>query len=186
MSGPRILAIDLALEKTGLAYLSDDEDKPYVWTFNAGTKPGHARDAAIVAEIQRAVTVCRPQVVLIEDLYIPPRVGAGFLGLAFLHGVVRYYLSTVAPWAAINNSHIKIYAVGKGKGTDKQSIMLAVERRYNHLVTITDDNQADAFMLLALARHHYGHPLFTNDGKAVPDTHQRALTMIKTWPTLAS
>lgn len=143
---------------------------------------------AIIAELRRAVNLCRPELVLLEDVYVPAsgRLGAGFLGLAFLHGVVRYYLSGVCPWITVNNSYVKMFAVGKGSGvgTDKHNIILSVERRYGNLVTVEDDNQADAFILAAMACHRYGNVLPTSYGKELPQTHLRALDMITEWPDL--
>jgi Holliday junction resolvasome RuvABC endonuclease subunit len=184
-----MMAIDLALDKTGIACYTDDFDDPIVWTFKTGAMTGHARDVAIIAELRRAVTLCRPELVLLEDLYAPRagKIGVGFFNLAFLHGVVRYYLAGVSFWHTVNNQHIKIYATGKGsgQGSDKHDVMLAVERRYGHLVAIEDDNQADAFALLAMGRHKYGHPFSTMGGGPIPQTHERALTMADGWPDLA-
>lgn len=183
---PRMLAVDLASDRTGLAYTGEGFMLPMVWTFRGGTKPGHARNAAILAELMRAAKEWSPTLILLEDLYAPPagRIGPGFFSLAFLHGLIRHHLEEHAPLLVINNQHIKIFATGKGIGIDKGAMILAIERRYRHLVTITDDNQADAFALLALARHRYGYPLSTVDSKELPKTHLRALDLIKTWPVL--
>lgn len=190
MVAPRVLAIDLAARKSGIACLADSLDRPVVWTFDAGSKPGHARDTAIIMELRRAVDLCGPEVIVLEELYVPPpsQLGDGFKTLAFLHGIVRYYLSGVAPWLAIKTSHLKMYALGKGTGagTDKHDVMLAVERRYHHLISIEDDNQSDAFILAALARHHYGHPVSTVDGKDLPQTHTRAVGLVNGWPDLVN
>jgi crossover junction endodeoxyribonuclease RuvC len=189
MTAPRILAVDLALQKTGLAGIAGNGPEfglVDTWTYDSRKKSGHDRQAAILAELARAVRMVQPEIILLEDLFVPQagRIGTGFVSLAMLHGVVRYYLATKAPLHLVSNAHIKIYATGDGRA-DKAAVLLAVERRYGHLTTVADDNQADAFTLLALGCHYYGHPLSTVDGKKLPDTHLRTLTMAKNWPVLA-
>jgi Holliday junction resolvasome RuvABC endonuclease subunit len=184
---PRIMAIDLAAKRTGLACCADGRTD--VWTF-VTTATGHARENAIKTELSRCIGLYRPQVILLEDIYAPKPVTASFMLLAFLHGVIRNHLFTVwgkeAPRVIISTAHLKIFAIGKGSGlgVTKTAAVLAIERRYRHLVQIADDDQADAFTMMAMARHQYGHPLSTVDGKAVPKTHLRALSMVK-WPTIA-
>lgn len=186
----RLLAIDLALTKTGIAFCVPDlgsSDGIDTWTIDT-ERPrrlsGHEREVTIVGAIHSVVLTVKPDVVLLEDFYapVPSKMGDGFFGLAYLHGVVRYYLADRAPLAVVRNPQIKIYATGNG-GAKKADVMLAVERRYRHLVTIADDNQADAFALLAMGCEHYGHPLPTADGRPLPKTHVRALESVA-WPTL--
>lgn len=181
---PRIFAIDLAETKTGMCYFDDALERPVLWTFDTERRHGHDRENAIKAEISAVFASWMPEIVLLEKL--PPRITPGLIGLAFLHGVIRNHLDSLGPYVEVSNSHIKIYGVGKGNGveTDKIQLTLAVDRRYPHLVTVEDHNQADAFLLLALGRHAYGHPLATVDGKKLPDTHLRVLKMLAGWPAL--
>lgn len=182
---PRIMAIDLAADRTGLACCADE--RVDVWTFVTTGKTGHIRENAITAELSRCIGLYRPQVICLEDIYVPKKVTAAFMVLAFLHGVVRNHLLTAwtAPLVKISTAHLKIFAIGKGSGTGvtKTSAVLAIERRYRNHVEVTDDDQADAFTLMAMARYHYGHPLSTVDGKDLPQTHLRALAAVK-WPTI--
>lgn len=187
LPAPRVMAIDLAADKTGLACCAPELLD--AWTFRTGKLTGYVRENAIKAEVARCIGLYRPQIVLLEDLYAPPNPGDGFFVLAFLHGVIRNFVQTEwrAPLVLVHNSHIKIFATGKGTKVDKVQVTLSIERRYGHVVQVTDDNQADAFTMLAMARHQYGHPLSTVDGKEVPKTHLRALTMgKKPWPTLST
>jgi Holliday junction resolvasome RuvABC endonuclease subunit len=179
--GPRVLAVDLALQKTGIAVRDGGWPKPQVWTFNSQKLTGEERDDAILAELDRAVAMVRPQVILIEDLFVPQRISTGWISLALFHGVARRHLRQYAPLVIVHNTQIKIYGTGNGNA-DKTAMVLCVERRYHGLVSVTDDNQADAFTLLALGSHAYGHPL-TGDRK-LPDTHLRALTAVA-WPVIA-
>lgn len=196
MSAPRILAVDLALTKTGIACHAPDYAgfQPAVWTFDTErqTNPvtgrlkklvGYERDQAIVREIVRALDMVKPTVCLLEDLYVPPKVSEGWRLLAYLHGVVRYLLRGRAPLVVIENSHPKIFATGNG-GSGKPAMILAIERWYHHLVQIEDDNQADAWSMLAMGCARYGHPLSTVNNRTLPKTHLRALDLVKDWPVL--
>jgi Holliday junction resolvasome RuvABC endonuclease subunit len=180
--GPRVLAIDLALQKTGIAMRSGEWERPKVWTYNTNKMTGEVRDDAILAELDRAVGIVRPEIILLEDLFVPQRVSTGWVALAFLHGVVRRHLRRHAPLMIVNNTHIKVYGTGNGNA-DKAAMILCVERRYSGLVSVTDDNQADAFTLMALGCHAYGYPLVAD--RKLPDTHLRALTMVTGWPDIA-
>ena len=195
--GLRALAIDLALGRTGIAGHRADWSGPVVWTFDTTRLKliGHARQVVILREIVRAAKLVRPQVVFLEELYSPVAgaLGEGFFSLAYMHGVVRYYLESIAPLVVVNNQHIRIYATGsaarhpQGKTAAKKAMMAEVNRRYGFLLDrpVTDDNQSDALTLLALGSHGYGCPLPTAYGAPVPDTHLRALTMVGTWPVIA-
>ena len=195
---PRMLALDLACGKTGLAGHRADWDRPVVWTFDT-TKlglTGRARQVAILKEMARAVALVRPEVILLEDRYSPVAgaLGPGFFSLSDLHAVVRFHLEPVAPLAIVQNAHIKVYATGsatrdpaKSKSAAKQAMMARIIGRYGFLLEqpIRDDNQADALALLALGSHAYGHPLPTACGIPLPPTHLRALTMVTGLPVIA-
>jgi Holliday junction resolvasome RuvABC endonuclease subunit len=181
--GPRVLAIDLALNKSGIAAYAPAWHGPQVWTFRVEKATGQEREDRVLAEMTRTVEMLRPEIALIEDLYVPPRISTGWIALTFMHGLVRHYLRSQAPLVVVHNGHIKIYGTGNG-GADKAGMILGVVRRYGHLVDIEDDNQADAFTLLALGCAAYGHPLPQAGGRKLPDTHLRALTMVD-WPVIA-
>jgi Holliday junction resolvasome RuvABC endonuclease subunit len=183
-AAPRIYTIDMALEKSGMSYFDDALERPVTWTFDTGKLRGHERENAIKAEIDRTFEAWAPEVVLLEKL--PPRITPGLIGLAFLHGVIRNHLDGLAPYVEVPVSHVKIYATGKGAGAEagKTQVLLSVDRRYPQLVTVGDDNQADAFTLLALGRHAYGYPLPTVDGRKLPNTHLRVLDMLVDWPAI--
>lgn len=177
---PRVLAIDLSTAATGLAAW-DEHNPACVETVDPGRAIGYPRTRATMRAITAAYVEVAPDVVVMEDL--PPsagKMGNSLVPLAMLHGVVRYYLAPRVPVAFVHVSHVKMYATGSGsgKGSDKTAVSLAVERRYGRLIAVADDNQADAFVMLAMTLHHYGHPL-----ASVPQTHAQALTRV-TWPDL--
>lgn len=179
-----ILAIDMAMNKSAFSCFDDPSNHSVTWTFDSTKLHGHVLENAMKDEIDRAVRLCRPAVILLEKL--PPRITPGLIGLAFLHGVVRNHLDRLGPYVEVPVSHVKIYATGRGAGpeSDKEQVLLAVDRRYAHLVTVTNNNEADAFTLLALGRHAYGYPLSTVSGKDLPLTHLRVLDMLAGWPQL--
>lgn len=176
----RVAALDLSLTGTGIAYY--DSRGIDVSTVDTSRLAGHRRLNEILVAVA-ALRYCN--VVVIEDVFRGLK-GDASIKLAGLHYLVRHWLwLSRIPYVLVTNAHLKLYAVGKGSGpgTDKDAVLLAVERRYGQLVTIADNNQADAFVLLAMALDHYGHPL-----AAVPATHRAALSKVGDyldgWPVL--
>lgn len=84
--------------------------------------------------------------------------------------VVRGIRDREIPFVKVNVSKLKIYATGRGNKLEKKDVMNAIIGRYPE-VEITNDNEADAFGLTAIAARLGGHPLELE----LPDTHTRAL-----------
>lgn len=72
------------------------------------------------------------------------------------------------PVVEIGIGKVKIYATGKGVGA-KDEIMAATIRRYLD-TQITNNNEADAFVLAAMAARLIGEPI-----EELPKTHLRAM-----------
>lgn len=73
----------------------------------------------------------------------------------------------------ITPSQVKTYATGKGNA-GKTEVMAAVIRR--HLdVPITNDNEADAFVLAAMAARLVGEPI----EESLPQTHLRTMDKVR-------
>lgn len=74
-------------------------------------------------------------------------------------------------------SSVKTYAVGKGNGpgTDKDHVLAAVVLRYQHLVTVTGNDEADAVVMAAMAARWIGQPI----EDTLPKTHTRALSGVR-------
>jgi len=66
-----------------------------------------------------------------------------------------------------------MYATGKGNA-NKEAVLLASVRRYP-LVDISDNNQADATVIMAMLRRHLGAPIEA----PLPQTHLRALEKVR-------
>lgn len=175
---PTILALDLSLTCTGVAVARPGQLQ--VSTITTGTARGHGRQRHILNTIAALLRQHQPDLVVIEDL--PAHAGKAsattITALAELHGIVKFYIHPRCPYVLVNVVYAKTYALGKGSGKDtgKEQVLLAVERRYRHLVTITDNNTADAVVLAAMAMHRYGEPL-----APVPATHRAAVPRVG-WP----
>lgn len=179
MTGLRIVALDLALTDTGVA-VADGTGSVDVHTVKTGNARGHQRRQTILNAVADLLTTTGPHVVVAEALFAG-KYPQTVIELAKLHGIVEFYLTPRVPLAyPVETQHLKTYAVGKGAGpgTDKDAVLLAVDRRYGHLVQVRNNNESDALVLLAMALHHYGTPLVD-----VPKTHAVALGRVD-WPQL--
>lgn len=177
----RIAGLDLSLTGTGIAMYDPAAIRPspvVTKTVAVGKHIGHMR----LHEILVAIADLRDcELVVIEDVWLGIK-GSTALRLAELHGLVKHWLwLRCIPYVLVQPAQLKLYAVGKGGGKDagKDQVLLAVERRYGGLATVTDNNQADALVLLAMALEHYGAPL-----APVPVTHLAALAKVDGWPSL--
>lgn len=172
----RVAGLDLSLTGTGIATYAGGHLT--VRTIDGRRLEGHKRLQTILTAVSGLLHY---DLVVIEDGFAANS-GTTTRRLAELHGLVKHWLwLRNIPYVLVNPTGVKIYSLGKGsgKGTDKDAVILAVERRYGHLVTVSDNDQADALVLLALALEHYGQPLVT-----VPETHTRALAKVVGWPAL--
>jgi Holliday junction resolvasome RuvABC endonuclease subunit len=179
MIGGRVLALDLSVANTGVARaVIGVTTAVSANTWTPGKLRGHERRRWLMRQLVDTVTTFRPDIVVIEWL---PR-GAGgkasmgaLMDLAGLHTLVEYYLTSRVPVVYVHPTGIKTYALGKGSGagTDKDAVLLAVERRYGDLVQIVGNDQADALTLLAMALHYYGSPL-----ASVPVANTRRLNVV--------
>lgn len=184
-TGPpiRVVGLDLSYANTGICELDNTRPVgPRCWHVRTPAANGnHARQRVILMEVDRAVhdAAQRADVVAIEGLYVGQNNNT--LQLAGLHEIVKYHLwRQGVPYVMIQPATRAVYATGNGRA-GKDDVLLSVERRYGHLVTVKDNNQADALVLATMTLHHYGRALV-----AVPQTHARALASIKTWPDLTA
>jgi Holliday junction resolvasome RuvABC endonuclease subunit len=169
-----LLALDLAERRTGVA--AHTSGRLSCWTIDTNGKTGLERTDHIVQAINTALGYHNPDLVVVEGQSFASK-GRALLDLAELHGVVKYLLwLRHRPFALVAPPTRAIYAAGKA--ASKDTVMLAVERRYGHLIEVGNNDEADALVLLAMACHHYGKPLAD-----VPASHARALTSVK-WPDL--
>ena len=163
-----IVAVDLSLTSTGLAIWRPGEALE-LQTINGKTTSGMERVAMICRHIWALTR--DPNVLVMLEGYAYSRTNGKFLDLAELRGILMYPLwcqsmltMTISPTA------LKKYATGRGSTgkdkdtgevipTDKTAVTMAARARYGHLVTIRNDDEADALVLAAMALHKYGAPL---------------------------
>lgn len=172
----RIAGLDLSLTGTGIATLNAGDITTR--TIDGKRLDGHRRLQTILTAVGELRDY---NLVVVENTFVAGS-GTTTLRLAELHGLVKHWLwLRNIPYVLVNNVHVKQYALGKGSGagTDKDAVLLAVERRYGLLASVADNNQADALVLLAMALDHYGAPLV-----GMPETHRRALAKVQGWPDL--
>lgn len=175
-----IVGVDPSISSTGLAVWRDGSIS--VQTVTSDTKePWPVRWRQILTGIPRAGLDLRPT----TTLFVIEQPPAKFVGANAalpnhgLYGILIYtcWLSHVT-YVDIQPTQLKKFATGKGSGagSNKEAVLLAIERRYGHLTQIKDNNQADAFTLMAMGLHHYGHPLAD-----LPIAHTERLSRIN-WP----
>lgn len=179
---PRILALDLSLRATGMAW-TDHTGHIGVTTLRPDTK-GHARLNGLLIDITRRAADSGAQLAVIEHLpVVEGREGAA-IELAGLYWLVRHALwLRQIPYVLVHNSRLKMYALGVGSGpyASKAAVLTAMQRLYHpHQVYIRNTDEADAVAMLALALHAYSAPLAD-----VPPANARAIKAIQ-WPALRS
>lgn len=178
---PRLLAADLSLRSTGLAW-TDHTGQIGVATIRPATT-GHERLNQLLWEITRRAQREDAQLAVIETLPVYTRAhGDTGVQLAGLNWLVRHALwLRQIPYVMVPPAVLKMYATGKGGGPDasKQAVLVAMQRLfYGHGPLIRGDDEADACALLALALDAYRAPLAVQ-----PATHRRAITAVQ-WPAL--
>jgi Holliday junction resolvasome RuvABC endonuclease subunit len=162
-----VIGIDLSLRGSGVVvWRSGDPQPPRVFTIDGGPLgeqdpygwEAAERHARILARIW---PYCTGEVLaVLEDRVGVAGTGSTNLDLAGLHSVIDYGLTRRRiPIARINLSRLKLFATGSGKA-DKAAMLLAAERRLAPIgIEVTNDNEADAAWLLAIALQHLGRPL---------------------------
>ena len=162
-----VIAIDLSLRGTGIAvWRSGTKQPPQVFTIDGGPLgeqdpygwEAAERHARILARIW---PYCTGEVLaVLEDRVGVAGTGSTNLDLAGLHAVLHYGLTRRrVPIAKVHLMRLKSFATGSGKA-DKAAMLLAAERRLAPTgIEVTNDNEADAAWLLAIALQHLGRPL---------------------------
>ena len=181
MTALRLVALDLSLRSTGIAWNVDHRSTPKTGTRTVWAET-LTEDRRVREIIQWVAAAClmKPHLVLIESIYIGAGMGGTPLRLAELHGVVKYFLRAKGlPFKYISPEHIKMYATGSG-AADKKAVMEAVIATYGRAVHIGDNNAADAYALMALGLHAYGVPLVD----VANPKRFRAIDAAAPWPRL--
>lgn len=165
----RIMGWDLSMSATGVAFPDGS---------TAVIKPrgeGWQRLSSIEQQLARAVTVARPDLVVIEDIQGGLK-GHSAKVIPMVHAVALLVLQRAGvPYAFVNASTLKTYATGRG-GADKAAMTLAAYKRMG--AEFTDDNECDAAWLRAA-----GHAAYGGSVVEMPKAHTEALRAVA-WPAL--
>jgi crossover junction endodeoxyribonuclease RuvC len=180
------VGLDVSLAKAGLAAVGDlalctaklENPPPKL---AKGTKPTLAQRADRIDRFQDEILAwvydLAPDLVVIEQpAYSKNTQTHDMSGVWW--GVVGALRRMSYPVAEVSPSVRPIYAVGKGsgKGTDKDSVMAAVVKRYLNF-DVTGNDVADALILAMMGSRHLGMPL----DDPMPQTHLRAIDSVR-WP----
>lgn len=164
-----VLGLDLSMTATGIAF-------PDGRTLTVATNAKH-KDARL-GVIRDAVTMALTGVDLVVMEEAPPGLkGPAIKAIHMVQGAVRVALLDMGvPYAVVNPSTLKAYATGK-KGADKTAMAMAAFKRA--ALEFPDDNQCDAWWLLAMGLDRFGQAVVT-----VPQA-QRAFLDSVAWPDVS-
>lgn len=152
--GFKVLGVDQSLTGTGLA-LACRDGRVHLKRVDTGKLRGHERLALILGEI--SVRLPGTDLVVLEDLAFGAR-GNSLLDLAGLQWLIRHRIWEMdVPYVLISPYQRAEYATGRA-GASKDEVLAAVIRRFPDL-PVSNNDEADAVVLMAMGLHHYGHPL---------------------------
>lgn len=162
---PVITAVDLSYTSTGIAWLDRDgfvgvtsvQTRRVIDPYRHGT-PMAPRRAAILRHI---IARCGPQTLVVrEDRLSTLKVaGNAALDLAALHATVEDWCDAAGlALASVNVGRVKIYGANTG-AADKAMMVDAARREFAGLLTVSNDDEADALWTLAVAAHVHGLPM---------------------------
>lgn len=166
------MGADLSMTATGVAFPDSS---------TAIIKPrgkGDTRLLSIERQMEAAVRVARPQLVVIED---DPGLfkGASAKAIPMVHATVRLVLMRAGvPYVVVNQKTLKLYATGYG-ASDKASMAVAALTYAGQAFTgDKGGDQCDAWWLRAAGHAAYGEPVVR-----VPKANMDALREVA-WPVI--
>lgn len=176
MSGPIVVGIDLSLTGTGVSR----SNRPVRLVESTGAKAASLderflRLVALHVKIFDATWVDRkPDLVVIEAPAYASKLGSMHDRSGLWWILVRELRESLVPVVEVTPSGRAKYATGKGNAS-KDVVLAEVVRRFPGY-TGSNNNTADAYVLMAMGLDHLGHPLVD-----MPQTHRVALDAVK-WP----
>ncbi len=160
-----VVALDLSLTATGVCYPGRGNGELRTETWKSRER-GCARLAALETYFYTMLRTARPELVVIEG-YAYGR-GHAAHQVGELGGLVRLALwHRLIPMVVIAPAKLKRYATGRGNASKDQVLGAAVHRFGREF---TDNNQADASWLYAMAMDGTGAPVVK-----MPVAHREAL-----------
>ncbi len=181
---PRVVAIDLSLTGTGLAFPGPGGTVIVATVGEKDTSPSVEQFFSRVDRLTRKITtttqLCAGDTVIIEGLSLHSKSSSLDRIFASWWLVVKQLIAVTgtAPVVVTPQQRAQ-YATGKGSSS-KDAVLLAVAKRYPE-VDITNNNEADALVLYAMAQRQLGQPLETS----LPLTHLKVMANVAWWETAA-
>ena len=187
ISGPKVLGLDLSLTATGIAGPG--------WAETVKTRAQRTREQQVDFVHSRMdglldridAYLAGVDLAVIENLARRPGFDMTRQMAAFNWMVRRLLWKRGIPYALMDTTQLKVYAVGKGRRNGKRSgeaeqesaksgTMQAVHAWFPWFTG--DDNAADALVLMCAGRDWLGHPLVQ-----LPEENRRVLRRVQ-WPTM--
>lgn len=162
---PVIVAVDLSYTSTGIAWL-DPDGFVGVTSVQTGRVIDPRRFGTGMA-VRRAIighqllARCGPQTLVVREDRLSTLAVAGnaALDIAALHGSVEDACEARGlALASVNVGRVKIYGANSGRA-DKAMMVEHARREFAGLLTVSNDDEADALWTLAVAAHVHGLPM---------------------------
>lgn len=173
----KIVGLDPSTSSFGVALPNGDTRtiKP-----RAGAPQNARRLNEIVFRLDSLLQLHKPNLVMIEEA-IPPRFPTAALRLGELRGAVILRLfERGIPYVEVNPGTLKLYATGNGHAN--KDMMVAAAEACG--ADAANDDEADAWWLWALARHHHAPGAW--EPKFMATELRETRTEVRTrvdWPT---
>lgn len=167
----RLIGLDLSLNSTGVAILTDGE------RFTGRIRPGGDGPERLRRILTTLAGFCteRPDLAIIEDY--PSQVRWQTHQMGEVHGVVKLWLyEQRIPFVRVNQTYLKGAMTGRGNAK-KDEVFAEVIRRLGYQGSSNDE--ADALGLATMAQVAYGLP----GAPELPQSHAKWVDKVK-WPAL--
>ena len=170
----RALGIDLSLTHTGLAILDDGKllHRSSIITKPKGKRPVDEieRLELIIDKIVAIIEEYTPDIVAIEGIAFMASKTTALAQLSGLNYLTRCeLLRRKIPFIIVAPTSLKKFITDKGNAP-KEEMMLAIYKRWG--VTITDDNEADAYALAHVAL------AITNNGYKISGKQKAVINLV--------
>lgn len=182
----KIAGIDPSLTRTGMCVIEPGR----VVVTTASSKPGIGTPTILsrlyrIGQIMASVhgflgldsDALRPDLLVIEAPAYDSRSGHQHERSGLWWEIVRTATYAGVDVVEVTTGGRAKYATGKGNA-GKDAVLAAVVRRYDGMVLVNDNNEADALVLAAMGARHLGEPI---EREPLPKLNEAALDAVR-WP----